>query len=198
MKFQRVGKDHNGDRLATPAEVRAHHQEVMCLLEKWTMALLDGGKVNGCGHGGDIQEGDFVQECGEKIIVVSESGCLPTLLILTSSGAAGQKYSSLMGAYQWKPTQGNLETNRNYPVYRRMEGEGALYVDSYGNWVVGEDLDTARMYSSKRPVLISPPQDEWYYYDAGFQGGPEGQWKEDSNMCIAAGMHIPEVKPPVF
>ena len=66
-KFKKVPYDHDSNRMATVAEARANYEKVLSLLDEWTIASLDGGKVDGRGYGGKIQDGYF--KCGEKIIV---------------------------------------------------------------------------------------------------------------------------------
>jgi len=71
LKFKKVPIDQDGwNRMATVAEAEANHSKVLSLLDEWTIALLDGGKIDGPGHGGKVQQGDFKEQCGEKIIVI--------------------------------------------------------------------------------------------------------------------------------
>jgi len=77
ITFAKVPLDHEG-RMATIDEVRANLDQAKGLLNEWTLAFIDGGKLCGYGYKAEpgfdppIEIGDFLHQThvGEKIIVV--------------------------------------------------------------------------------------------------------------------------------
>ena len=68
-----------------------------------------------------------------------------------------------MGLYRLEDLDGN-----NYPIYKKLDGDQFIYVDSYGGWAVMNErhpTHRALRHTQNNPTPTAPPTTGWEYWD---------------------------------